>query len=789
VALVSAPDLALALRLVRKQPVLTLTAVAALATGIGLATIGFTFLDAVLWARLPFAGGDRFVLVDVREEAEGRPSAIEGPRFGLLRAEVTTLRHLGAFENRAQNLLLPSGDVRLVPGVAITPDSFSVLPYAPVLGRTLVRADSLPGAVPVVIIRESLWRRHFSSRPSVIGETATFSGVPRLIVGVMPDSLEFPSSPELWLPLQDMAEAAVFGVLANPRGLALAERQTIAVSQQYEQAFPAATRLRLRVEPFTDALSRGLDVLNAALVFVLVLVLLVIAANVANLVLARTLSRSSELAIRSALGASRCRLVAQVFTEVLLLGAMAAALGLYASHLTIGWIERTFTDIPFWIDFSIGLRTVLFIVGATLLASAVAGALPALRATRRNTAAALAESTRGATRGFGAASSAMIALQIALSIAALQAALVVARGVAGYMEGASVAGESQVITARVYAPEGDAAALHRKLLDALTRWPSVRSVGLSTSLPRLSPPLATTSVRTAANEPESAPREAPHMAVSQGFLELLGGRPSIGRLFVANDFALDAPPVAIVNQPFVQKFHGGANPLGRLLRTHDPEAPDAPPVWREIVGVVPDLGLSPGDAQLAAGFYTPMRDETMFYVALAVGGDLNGAGGWLRQTVAGLDATAQVRDIRPLPDVGREDRAVFAGIGGALTALGAIALLLSIIGVYAMLSFSVTQRTRELAIRAALGATRADILKAVLARTAAPLVAGAAAGPAVGSLLVSARGIFAFRLPADAGPWSGPLLAGVMIAAAAIAAFVPARRALRISTADALRAE
>ena len=783
-------DLVLAARLVRKQPVLSLTAVLALATGIGLATLGFTFLEAGLRARLPFMGGDRFVMLEAYEDPHGRRATLSRDRFQALRDGTPALRHLGALGAGSQNLLLPSDEVALVSGVSITPDSFAVLPFAPLVGRVLNAADAAPGAPPVVVIRESLWRRHFSGDVAAVGRTANFSGVHREIVGVMPDALEFPTSPELWLPLGDPSQARVFGVLAHEDGLGAAQAQVTAVSQQFEQERTADPKLRLQVSPYVEALSRGLDVLAGSLVFVLVLVLLVIAANVANLVLARSLARSSELAIRSALGASRARLVGQVFVEVLLLGCIAAVIGVYASEVTLRWIRDTMTEMPSWVNLTAGPRTAFFVVVITVLAAAVGGAWPALRATRRDTQQALAAASRRVAVGFGATSSAMIVLQVALSIGALHTALVVARGVAGYMQGAATPGEAHVLTARLYLPEPlEPSGAHAAVLDALRQIPGIEHAGLGTSLPRLSPQAIMTTVRVGATAEASAPRSAPVVAISPGFVETLGGRATAGRLFTAADYAGTGPPIAIVNEPFAAKFFGGGNPVGYQLRFLNADERGASPEWREIVGVVPDLGLSAGDEQLAGGVYVPLRNETLIYATAVVAGDPLAMSMTLRRAVAAADPRIQVRETQPLPEVGKEDRAVFAGIGAALTALGSIALVLSVIGVYALLSFSVTARTRELAVRSALGASRVQLLRTVLIRAALPLVIGAAIGPVVSTALVAVRGIFAFRLPSEAGTVPVALLCGVLALSALAAAWVPSRRALRISIADALKAD
>jgi hypothetical protein len=287
----------------------------------------------------------------------------------------------------------------------------------------------------------------------------------------------------------------------------------------------------------------------------------------------------------------------------------------------------------------------------------------------------------------------------------------------------------------------------------------------------------------------SEPRSAPVVAISAGFVETLGGQATTGRLFDGRDMTGDAPPVAIVNEPFVRRFFAGASPIGQQVRILDPDRAEPQPEWREIVGVVPDLGLSVGDDQLAAGVYIPLRDEELTYLATRVHGDPALVTRALRQALASADPRVQVHEVLPLPEVGKEDRAVFAGIGAALTGLGLVALSLSVIGVYAMLSFSVTARTREIAIRIALGATRTQIVRALIRRPALTLLAGSLAGPFLGTALVAARNIFAFRLPAEAGPWAAPLLCLIMVAAGVMAAFIPSRRALRISTADALRSE
>jgi hypothetical protein len=411
---------------------------------------------------------------------------------------------------------------------------------------------------------------------------------------------------------------------------------------------------------------------------------------------------------------------------------------------------------------------------------------PALRATRRDPAELLAATTRGASIGLGPMSSVLVTVQVALSIALLNSALLMARGVAGYMNPTIHVPVHEVLTARVVSETTAATAIEQ----TAAAMPGVAAAGVSSSLPGLSPPTRMTIVEPLA---ESAgpmgPRAAPVVAAGPGFFDTFGARLESGRLFNASDFAANAAPVAVVNRPFVDEFSGGHDPIGRRIRAVGADASQPAEPWREVVGVVPDLGLSAGDEHLAAGYYVPIGREASFHVALRTSGDARRLSAPLRSALNDLDPQVQLRDVVSLDAVGREDRVVFAGIGAALAALGGIGLLLTVIGTYAILSLSVTRCTREIGVRQSLGATRRQVLQSVLGRTALPPAIGAVAGVALGQALVPMRSIFAFRLPDGSGPWGLPILGVIMVTAAVVAAWVPARRALAIDPAEALRSE
>jgi hypothetical protein len=276
--------------------------------------------------------------------------------------------------------------------------------------------------------------------------------------------------------------------------------------------------------------------------------------------------------------------------------------------------------------------------------------------------------------------------------------------------------------------------------------------------------------------------------VGDGFLESIGGRTLAGRLFTANDYLTGAAPVAIVNQPFADRFFRSRSPVGRRVKLLTPDSAELAP-WREIIGVVPDLGMSAGDRSRAAGVYVPLPDRTPFlYLAIRSAGDPNKAAGPLRKVVAEIDPRADLRSIRPLEDVGQEQRSFLSGMASAMTALGVMALLLSVVSIYALLSFMVTSRTREIGIRVALGARSSQVLATVAGSGSALLGAGAALGTILGVALAGFQSVMLIRMP-EAG-WTTPaIVIGLLAVSGLAAAWVPTRRALTIRPSEALASE
>jgi putative ABC transport system permease protein len=783
-------DLRLGLRLIRKQPVLSATSVFALAAAIAVACMGYTFIEQMVSATLPFPHGDRFVRIEI-----DAPPNSEMPRdaelLQLLRAQATTMEHVAAIAIAPGelSLILDNGEVAGVRATIITPDTLRVLPYTPVLGRTFAAEDGAPHASPAILIRESLWRRHFSASPDIVGRTAHVGGVDRTVVGVMPDRFEFPFSAEAWLPFNATVDGArLIGVMRDGVATEQAQSEVQTVIARVTRTLDTNDPVRVRVVGFTTP-NGDTDLLFPIVFGIILLTLLVVVGNVAVLITARGWSRATEIGVRTALGGGRARIVGQLTAEVSLLGVIASIAGVGVSIAALGGIDRAYPEIPFWIDLMPGPYTFVFVAGIALVTIAFAGVWPALVVTRRDPARALQHGGRGAPSGtFGRTAGIMITVQVAMAVALLSGAVSMARGFLAYVDGPAHIAEETLLTARINLP--NTAALDdmtRRIVTAVAALPGVIGAGVGTHLPRRDPPMMPLEIDAAPDEALTTSIRAPGVGVASGFVEAIGGSARVGRLFTDADSAAGALPVIIVNESFVAEHFRGRNPLGRRIRAGAPRR-NEPMVWREIVGVVPDLGISTADPTAGAGFYVPFTPRSEFMMVVRTSGSPLNLTQPLRTAIAAVDPAIRLREIVPLREVGADEQAFLAGMASTMIALGVGALALSVVSVYALLSFAVTRRTREIGVRVALGATSRQIVLSLLGSAGAYLVAGAVIGTALGVLLMQARSLIVFRMPTT-GMWVLPAVIAPLLAAGLIACWVPARRALRIDPADALKTD
>lgn len=795
-----------------RLPLLSFTAIFALAAGIALAATGFAGLEVALFAELPFENGDRFVRFQVLDKNGYR--GLDADLFRTLREEAEAgpaaqgsepiFEHVGAFGGDLFNLRYDSGEVEPVVGSLLTPSSFAHLPYAPLIGRTLIPDDGLRNAEPVVVLHEGLWQRRFDSDPSVLGRPLEVAGVARTIVGVLPDRAQFPAGGEVWLPLDEanpVQEGVLgFGILRPGISVDVARSRFDVAVQLVETerrsptvrhgAEAADFEMRADLMPFTQG-PPGATPMLSLFVAGLTALLLVVAANLANLVLAQTSARSGELAVRSALGASRKRIVGEIFFDVLLLGSVAAVLGLSLAHRALAFLDQAIEEKPFWAEFSIGLPTLVFIAACTIVACAVAGALPALRATRGTNGGSLRSGLR-ASYGFGRIGALLTVVEMALSVGLLSTALVLANGLSRHGESMLGFATDHLLTAYVVTPADGEQPTAEAIVRTSERVPDILRGGAASRVPGTDPPLQPVTVDLA-DQPMDL--RVPVASVREGFFETLGATASSGRLFHASDFlAVDDGDVrseqaAVVNEPFVARHLGSRNPIGLTMRWSASGRAEDERLLR-VVGVVPDLGLSASNPETAAGLYVPMEGAPRwFYLVMRTSGEPGRMEQPLRRALLDLDPRIQLRHVEPLAHVGQNERAFFSGLGSALLGMGSMAMLLSLVGLYATASLTISRRRREIGVRVALGAGARQVLMLVLGQAIRYVAAGGILGTGLALLLLEAQGkMFVTRLPVE-DPGIVPIVAAALAVAALAACWTPARSALSVEPSEALRAD
>jgi predicted permease len=474
--------------------------------------------------------------------------------------------------------------------------------------------------------------------------------------------------------------------------------------------------------------------------------------------------------------------VGQLFAEVAILCAVASLLGLGLAQVSLTYLVGMMTDVPFWMTFEPTVRTMAFIVALTFVISVMSGLMPALKVTSANLTGALHAQGRGLTpTGFGSVGRVLV-IEVALSVALLNGAIVMARSYASYVDDIPALPKGQVLTARLSGEQTKD--VRDRELAAIRALPGVVSAGSASHLPRQRPIGRPMEIEPIARESVPVQGNSPAIEASEGYLESIGGRPLAGRLFASDDYLIGAPPVAIVNQQFVERWFEGRSPLGRRIKVLDADAR-----WREIIGVVPDLGFGAGDRKSGQGLYVPMPDRTSgVFVAIRSSSNPNTAAGPLRRIVAQIDPKTDVRGIRSLEEAGRELVSFLTGMTSAMSALGLMAMLMSVVSIYALLSFMVTRRTREIGIRVALGARRSQVLIAVAGRTCALMGLGAAIGTPIGVYLSGLQTVMLVNMP-DAGVTTPAIVVGALAAASIAAAWVPTRRALSIRPSEALNSD
>jgi putative ABC transport system permease protein len=809
-------DIKLGFRMLRRYPGLTVASALALAIAIGIGAGWYDLSGDLFRPRLPLPGGDRIVEIEMRSAVAGEDERRLLHDFLGWRRDLPSVEQLSAYRSVNRNLIMGDAQPEAVTVAEMTASAFELTRVPPILGRLFTAADEHPNAEPVVVIGHNLWQQRFGARTDVIGRSVQFGRTTATIVGVMPEGYAFPVNHRAWMPLRiqpggyaplEGVPVRVFGTVAPGATQAQLGTEVAALVDRTRASSPSTHQhLTPRVLAYGGESPGDRGVLEFVMRHLpILLVLLVACANVGTLIYARTATREGEIATRFALGASRGRIIGQLFAEALVLAAIAAVIGLIAANWALKWgvhayYSGTTGGMPFWIDPGLKPTTVAFASLLTVTGAALLGILPGLKATRRSVQSALRNlGTGGSTLKFGAVWTTVMIAQVALTVVCLPPAFGISqealrdRAIRGdfpaeeYLavrmgldrEGAQTrTGEE---TTEAYSARFQR--IYQELERLVSAEPGVRLVTFADRLPGMNPAVRRAEVEVT---PGSTPRIIANLwmaSVGPRYFDAFDAAIVAGRDFNDGDRASGSQTV-LVNEAFVRRYMDGSSPVGRRVRYTSAD-PSAPEPWLEIVGVVSDIGMTPTDLGEAPYLFRAATPASAFplVMGIQVSGDPAALAPRLRVIATDLDPGLRLEEIRVLEDlVWRVDVPTVVG-AGAITAVVTLGLFLSAAGIFSLMSVSVARRTREIGLRAALGAGPHRLLAGIFSRALVLVGSGIAAG----NLLL----LFFIALEPEADladVWMALVgTSAIMLAVGLLACIEPARRALRIQPTDALK--
>jgi predicted permease len=782
-------DVTFALRAFSKTPGFTIVVILTLALGVGATTAIFSVVNAVLLKPLPFASADRLVV-----------ARLSLPDYKDMKASVSAFEDTGVWASNIYNLRIKDSSEQLLGGV-ISSSLLSMLGVDPLLGRNFTAED---GQQNTAVLGYGLWQSRFGGDPSVLGRSIDLSGMSYTIVGVAPAWFSFPTSEfKLWVPIDAIERMAP--AQANNRGLRIfnaiarlkpgvtleqAQAQATAQSAALAKAYPATNEnVSIRLQSLEERLlgdaKPGLNVLLVTVA----LLLLIACANVANLMLARTTARERELAIRAALGAGRARLVRQVLTESLVLAVVGGALGLLVAAWGVDALPRLLAGrIPRADAIGVDVTVLVFALAATIVTALCFGFAPALQAASGNVAS-LKETGRrisGSTRGR------RLRQGIAIAEVALAVIVIVGSGllVRSFL---ALSGRDPGIVTRdllsfnvQFVPLPDAAARERaadQILERLASLPGVTAAGGATGFPTVT---AQRGTRFELEGRQLTPDEsgALFIAVTPGYFRTTQTPVRAGRAVERIDTSR-AAAVALINETMATLLFPGRDAVGKRLRLINAEQSNE---WRTIVGVVGDINFQGLNEEPVPTIYTPFAQTPFLWLYFMVRPATGPIAASVRTAVTAVHPSITAGNVRPMEDVVAGTIAAPRFRTWLVSSFAVLALALAAIGIYGVIFYSVAQRTHEIGVRMALGAGARDVLKLVVREGVLMAAAGAVIGLAASAAMTGLMSSLLFGI-APRDPLAFGAAAATLLVVAALASYLPARRAIRIEPLEALRTD
>ena len=807
-------DLRYALRMLAANPGFTVVAVLALGLGIGANTAIYSVVHAVILEPLPFAEPDRLLAIWERNPERGWDRAQAASANYLdWQAQATSFVDMGAHNDWLVDLPMSAGgDPEMVFANEVTGNLFTVLGVEPSLGSGFEPSDTWAGGSPKILLAHAFWERRFAADPDIVGRQLELGGVSRTVVGVMPPGFTYPLAflagqgemPDIdaWVPtgwaldrrqqvsFRRAHGMSVVGRLRDGVTIEEAEAELDAIAARLEVEYPATNvAMGTGVTPLREWVVGDHDLPLLIMLAAVGFVLLIACANVANMLLARATSRRAEMAVRQAMGASRARLLRQGLTESLLLSGAGGALGIIAGTWGINVLLRLGPELPRLDRVGLNLAVLGFTAGAVLLTGLVFGTVPAWKAAARADA---APATRGAsaapaTRHGGRL---LVAAEVAMALPLVIGAGLMFRTLVELRDVDPGFDPSNTLVAEIQLPPSsypdDTAAINfwSALYPTLEEIPGVESAAMSSRLPfrnqRWSSDFSA--------EGWDADRfgiNVRHDETSPGLFETMRVPIVRGRAIDETDRA-SGVPVVVINQALADRYFADRDPIGVMI-TFD-RVPSESSFWRQIVGVAADVRREHLALEEQPGFYAPVLQDTTLhlYVLLRTTGEPTAVVPALRERVRALDPGLPVYGITTLAAVHDEATATERFLLTLLGAFAFVGLALATVGIYGVISYTTSRRTREIGIRLALGARVPDVMRMIVAGGMAPVLVGIALGAAgaiaVGRVMASL--LFGVT-PYD--PWTFATVTALLAAVALLACIVPARRVTRVDAATALR--
>jgi predicted permease len=809
-------DYKLGLRMLLKYPGLTLAGGLALAIAIGIGSGWYDLIGKFMAPTIPLPEGDRLVTVETQNNLTNERERRVVRDFLEWRREMHTIEDLGAYRTSTRNLVVGNGSPEPIRMAETTAAAFGTARVTPLIGRGLLESDELPGAPSVIVLGYDLWQRTFGGRQDVVGSIVKLGSAPTIVIGVMPDGFRYPLKHVAWTPLSLRASygalegdaISVIGRLAPGVTLEQADAELRLLGERAAVALPATHQhLKPRVMRLGET-ADGLDIAAFVMRNLPVLLVLVIACvSVGTLFYARTATREEEIAVRSALGASRARIIGQLFVEALVLASVAAMVGLIAADRAVTWAVEVFNQasggVPFWMTRGLKLSTILYAVALAVVCAAMLSLLPALKVTRTDLQSHLASrGTGGATLNFGRVWTGAMIVQVTLTAIGIPVALESGNEARRNVNIRAAFPNREYLAARIEvertfndettsAFEARRAKTFGELQQRIKQEPGVVAVTFADDLPGSWTTTRYGLVESAASEPTYTALFWTS-AVGPEFFETFDRPIVAGRAFHNGDRNPSARTL-IVNEAFARGFSratGRASPIGASLRyaasSASPEASEVEP-WFEIVGVVRDFGLDPDDFGDERPFvFHPASAETVTPLMMSVRtrGDPATLAARIPLIATDVDASLLVEESRSMGYFIRSRDVSMIGMVAAQAGVTALGLFLSAMSIFSLVSVSVSRRRREIGLRAALGAKPRQLLAGILSRAIVLMASGITAGGGLLLLVVaqneSTRGVALYV-------WYLAVTSAVMLASCVLACIGPARRALAINPSDALK--